>query len=466
MKRLLSTLVLAFFISASSFAQISKVDFAVDKKDELLDFVSLGKEGFIIKTGTKKTNTKDLNWKLTHFTNDKKQIWQVPLSTFQSERGLGENIVATRTGSYVYHIENIGENWLKGSKEAKLTQISQKGKVRVFDIKEDMFKSMGNLLQAQFVDNEYLYVIKTDESASPTKLLINAFSHDNFSFKQTAVILPNSEANWQFITQNENHIWLASKPYDEKTSNTTTDLIAIDYLGTIQKKLSLNIDLDNRYFSPFVSYSFNPGVKHNQGNETQFYAESSKFSSYSGQGTTYTSFASSYSHGHLIIDEEKNIIIWYGLYNNSASKLDRADAEGYYIYAYNLESKPLWQYVSSEEDLFDQDKIFRRKVGYERPTMAYLTDDSKVSLQFATSDMIQTTKFDLNGKKIAEYSNSNYDKIFSYYDFFSSFSNEKINGFLDEYASGRQLTYLSNKNCNDKLLIEFKRGERISLLSW
>ncbi|MDF9800859.1 hypothetical protein OKW21_006122 [Catalinimonas alkaloidigena] len=465
MKRSFFTLVLASFISISSLAQTSKLDFAVDKKDELLGHLNLGKAGFVIKTGVKKTYSKELNWMLSYYTNDKQQRWQVPIATHQAEKGLGQNIVATPDGSYVYHIENMGWNVSKGTSESVITQIKSSGESKTFEVEKDTYEKMEGDFQVQFVDDQYLYMLNTEENKKTTTLKINTFSHDDFTFKQLSTQLPITDEEWRYITHNDKHIWLATKIFDEDGTNAFTKIIAVDFEGTKQREQTLLIKLEEDYFSGFIRFGYNKGAKQNQGSEEQFYSSRSHTSS-NGKALSNL-LENGYTHGHLMIDEARNLIIWYGLYDHKNSKASNADIEGYYLQAYTLDGKLLWQYKSGENDLFRQDKrLIKQCFGVERKALAYIAEDGNFTFQLASPEMVHTVRFDLHGKKIAEHSNPLYDKIFAYDDFFSSFSDKKINAYLDEHASKRKVSYLGNNTCNEDLLIEFVEGERMSLLSW
>ena len=104
----------ALLISTLAFAQEKNIPIPLENDEEVLDFVDLQEHGFILKTGKDKNYTKDLNWQLSHYSPQLELLWKVPIETTQMNKGLGQEIVASPTGSYVYHLENKGYNSIWG----------------------------------------------------------------------------------------------------------------------------------------------------------------------------------------------------------------------------------------------------------------------------------------------------------------------------------------------------------------
>jgi len=457
----------AILVTVFSYAQDRNVEIPLEKNEEILDFVDLQEHGFILKTGKDKNYTKDLNWQLSRYSPQLELLWKVPIETTQMNKGLGEEIVASPTGSYVYHLENKGYNTTLGVNKVQLTQIAN-GVSKTHELESEELKILDGNISVKSCDEQYFYMIgiEKEDKDIPSHLFFHRFSHVDFSYSKKKVDLPltgqdNSITSWEYAGHNNDNIWLTSKVISDK--NYHCQLIAIDWQGNITKKIKLQTHVNEHYLRPSLNYHpQHRGTAVNLfGNITQYV----NLNHPSGMAhADYTLGMDAWAN--VLVDEENKIIYTYGLYGKKKYRGRAAFVDGYYICGYDLEGNLLWKNISDETSPIAEDKLFRKRLlSHQRTTMATLTANNTIKFQIGSYVNIHTCEFSKDGKKIKEYKNEFKDGL-NYYSFSVCFSPQSdANQYYYDHVS-KKTSHYGYSSANGCILIEHEKNNNLSLLKW
>lgn len=464
MKYKVLTLIAASCIHLIAFAQ-KTVDMPLEKGETTLDFVNLQEHGFVLKTGKDKNYSKDLDWQLSYYTPTLELIWEVPIETTQINKGISQDIIACPSGSFVYHLEK--RIYTIGASDLFLTQINRKGEVKTHEVDQQTFKDMKGKTVFRFCDEQYLYFINLDEDGDKNEggqFFVHQISHADFSLQTKTIKLPlvdKSFTEWEYVTHNDEHLWLASKALTDKPQSYQCQIVALDWQGKVTHKTTLNHQVENLYLRPSVNHRYIPGADGFSNGGIRVMSTTNHTT-----GMTYTNASLGKSaYGGILVDEENNRIYAYGLYGNSKG-VGNGYVDGYYLSAYNLEGQKQWQQISTESDPLTEDSYFRKHTPeYLRSTVVYLTKDHHIRLQIGGVKNIFTHEFAEDGKKLKSYANTFKNGV-GYNSYFLCFDpKHPASQYYQEHFSKKSVYYGSNFSDNS-ILIENDNKSKISLLQW
>lgn len=461
---------LVYFFSFFSYAQ-KTVNPPLEKGEVLLDFVDLQENGFVIKTGKDKNYSKDLDWVLSYYSPELNLIWKVPIETSQMNKGLGEDIITCPSGKYIYHLENRGYNAFIGTSEMYVTQISKSGQTKVTEIDKETYEKIGGAEEIKLCDEEYLYLIglEQEEKKETTTLFLNRFAHKDFAFSNSETTLPSiiddkSVSDWEYAGHNDKHIWLVSKTLSEETDDYKFQLVGINWQGQIEKELTLNTQIADLYLRPSRNFKYSTGAEFLRNGHLN-----STSSTSSSTGVPYLRYSlDTETWSSSLVDENNNIIYVYGLYGNKklGSMGKSAYTDGFYLIAYDLQGKQLWQHISTENDPLLEDKYFQKKIQFQqRTTLASLSTTNTIKLQIGSIKNIYTYEFSKEGKKLDNYSNT-FDKEADYSSFFLCFS-PKAPAHKYYYTNvSKKSSFYASISPHKSVLIKYDGKNDLSLLHW
>lgn len=285
--------------------QSTTTNIPLNKGEQVLRFIDLGKNGFVLKTGNDVGMVGKKNTVLHYYSHDLTKIWEQPISDISKDDGKNfDPIVISPDGSYVYHIEEISK---LGKHSIYLTQISKTGERKTRSI-DEVFNFKCNAVF--FCTKEFLYMYavdskntlspegyKTDYNSKINYKLIQV-SHSEFNKKEFTLNVTNpDEALFQIhILPGEtylgqpinipaysvNHQWLYAgndgtnlffylSQFDIKKTQTTIQVVKVSPSGSILNTMSLNVDLAGKYPRPVYPASLNGGFSYCQNHSASDY---------------------------------------------------------------------------------------------------------------------------------------------------------------------------------------------------
>ncbi len=348
-----------------AFAQDGQREITLGKREMVVESVYLGDKGFILKTGIPGNLVRGTN-RLFYFNGQGALVWEKKIDNEYQGLRSKNMTVATPDGSVVYHIESK-TNSFAGEKQ-QLTQINAKGEAKKLELA--IGDDYGKNLQSIFCDEKYLYYLATqnghelrDKKKGSEKLILNRFTHNGLKHSKVVLDLPaiaNPELTsfWSYAGQGKQGKYLVSKTLLTHANQQTFDLVVIDADGKVIKKTTIAYELGEGYVRPAVCLSAGEGQEWHQGSrnlvnlnfESQGLPMTTAMLPPVGSGPPAIRFYSAGSptsagFGYLHLDAvpEENAIYAYGLLGPSPFKVLAPGYEGFYVYKFDLNGKPVWK---------------------------------------------------------------------------------------------------------------------------
>ncbi|MEW4922478.1 hypothetical protein [Algibacter sp. 2305UL17-15] len=332
--------------SFSLFAQNSTAEVALDKSCVLLNFIDLGENGFIVKTGKEKAAySKKLKWQVHYFDNDLNLIYSMPIKKDQLDTGSGNPILASRSGDYFYH-EEFKITTSFGAGKGHFTQIKKDKNIKTHDVKYKDYK--GKSIENSFVDDDYYNMLcvekekKSRKNKNPKKTYtLYQFDHAEFNRTEVILDLPQiieeddiDKTSWEFSDQKGGFIYMSRKDLNFESDNHTYHVVALNKSdGKIANQFTLNFSIGSKHIRP------------SNNNIEIFGARYSSLGDFSLKTVgTGTSSRGSFHHrlsafGKLKLDLDSQKAYVFGLYGDKEFKRIGSTYQGYYIKGYNFNGK-------------------------------------------------------------------------------------------------------------------------------
>ena len=445
-------------LSVRSFAQ-TKVDIPLEPGEKLTGFVDLKERGFIIETS--KSND-DSEREFSYYKPTLKMAWKTPAEIGLPMLSFVQRVVASPSGDFLYCLRTEGKSILGGSSDLMATQFNQKGQSKVHTIDKATLKKIKGVEMLRSCDEAYFYLVTLFEGNKrvPTQLILNRFSHQDFSFSEVTVDLPLIDANkstseWAYAGHGPERIWLVSKSIPKDKSAYQCQLVAINWQGQVVDKIVLNNQVAGLYLIP---------------SQNHLYGAEGKLVQAPLLPATYTSGTPQplpvNAHTSVLVDEPNNIIYVYGMHGKKKSPSRVAPVAGYYLTAYDLKGQQRWQKVSTEKDQLVADKQFcRRTPNAYRTTMAYVMGNDAFCLQLASVKNCYTYEFSKEGQVLAAYQRASKSQGSQPIFFPVNAAAQPMQTYYRTHASSDKTYYISFSSQGD-VLVEYDNKDKLSLLRW
>lgn len=314
------------------------------EKSYVLQTIDLGENGFIIKTGNNKSNSKNLDWTVHSYTKDLELKWSVGLEKTQINKGMANYMVADYNGGYVYHLEEKGYNPTMGAGSFQITQISKNGVIKTFEITD--LKKILKYRRYAFCNKDGLYFLatengnikKTNKKKSMEKFYCIKYSHSDFSKKRINCELPSildykKSTFWEFIGNNNQQMFFSRKIRDKKLGF-EVEIATIGVDGTFKNKFKKELDVKGSEIIPSSCHGNNYAANTSLYNEDRYH-----FNVWvEGNKKTYTAINESY--GEVTYDYSKETFYAYGLKRNGEYFIDNFNKKGEREWNLNVKMPP------------------------------------------------------------------------------------------------------------------------------
>lgn len=246
------------------------------------------------------------DYKLLYYTPEKGKVWETTIHKKQKVQNLGEHIIYSSSGNFIYLLEEIG---YQHERKYLCTQIDIKGEQRTFEIK-DLDKK--GLLQYAYAGDSFLYLAYRDSNSPKNKegfrnydLTIHRYSNSDLSYEKITVDLPamnDGEQHffWYYCGHEEGAFYLAYREiYDQKLLFT---IVKVSPSGKIIKTINFDATPQEGFIQPSSMDDYYNGVVENTGsskiNWTSF-----------GEYTYRVAFSPAFGHIKIV----DSMIYVYGL---------------------------------------------------------------------------------------------------------------------------------------------------------
>ena len=439
------------------------VNIPIDKEHVVLDFVSLQEQGFLIKTGIREYHTTDVDWHLRYYTSGLQEVWSVPLEA-KDEKSFRQQIIATSSGSYVYHLERRGVIRSGNVGSIQLTQITKDGAKRAYAYDEDSFGEAEGKEELLFCDSSHLYLVLMNEGSkrTPPQVILNRISHDNLSFSQQVIALPyiakdKSIYPWEYVGHGDQHIWFASRAASRKTGSHQCQLVAVDWQGNVGRPVTINSQV-GKHLRVSLNRKSCPGAVINR--------ITSKKNTYSSQ-TSSSSPIILRADGlaGIQVDDNNEIIYIYGFYGKDPQNNRRSHSAGFHLTAYDTQGNQRWQHLSTDQDAIVTDGIITERLhDTQRGSIVEISKQGTLRLQLRLPYRLYTYHFTKDGRIAKAFQDpfvSPYSVVSSTVAPYNSLARE----YCEENASHKKIFYGFTTD-KTHVLVEDFQGKELNLLKW
>jgi hypothetical protein len=252
-----------FLFSSICKSQIKEEVIQLSEKHYLLDVYLAGKNGFVLKTGKTTLNSKKLDFNLLYYSNNLEKKWSIPIDKLQINKGLSEELIVSKTGKTVYHLEYMGYNQMVGSSKISTTVISNDGTKSNFEI--EGIKDFGYRQITIGTDDCLVFLCTKDgnevtiNKKNDEKLVLHKINNVDFKITSIELSLPKFEnpkqsTFWKYIGHTDKKIILESKtiPDYKQINILECKIVEIDFDGNILNISVLKPDLGKYYIGPSV----------------------------------------------------------------------------------------------------------------------------------------------------------------------------------------------------------------------
>lgn len=376
------------FLSFSLSAQTNTAKIEFEKSCQLLDFIDLGKNGFIIKTGKEKAAySKKLKWEVHCFDNDLNLIYSMPIKKEQLDTRSGNPINASHNGSYFYH-EEFKITTSFGAGKGHLTQIKKDKSVKTFDIKYKDYKD--TTLNNTFVDDNYYCMLRTKEEKKSRKnknvkktYLLYKFDHATFNRKEVILELPQvvgekgiDKTFWKFSDQDETFIYMERKDLNFESGNHVYHVVVLNKSdGKIANQFALNFSIAPKHIRPSNNNIEIKGARYSSFDD--FYTKTNTMNT--GNATSSSTFIlhTSRAFGKLKLDIDAQKAYVFGLYGDKKFKRVGPINKGYYLLGYDFTGKKIFETKKGLPVALAKESGFRiHNIPYQRILKFSIKDDN------------------------------------------------------------------------------------------
>jgi len=236
--------------SGHLFSQDKRYDVSLNKNELVLEVANIEEGGLLIKTGALSLFGKNVNT-IHYISSSGQELWSKELKSEIAMLRSHNILVASPNGDVVYNIE-LNANMFYNEAQY-LTQIKRDGEEKKFvlKVKEEYGKNLLNI----FCDDQYLYYVTAEEGwemhenkKTKEKLVINRFSHNDFSYTKIYPSMPTIEDGettsfWIYGGQFEGEKYFYSKTIDIDKGAGSVQLVVLDNEGKVLRKSLIPITL-------------------------------------------------------------------------------------------------------------------------------------------------------------------------------------------------------------------------------
>lgn len=345
-------------------SQQKRVDIDLERNESIHDFLDLGSNGFIIKTGKDQIFNKDENWVVRHYKPNLELAWEVHVPKTEVTKNLASPLIASPSGDYVYQIENKGgvAVWSKGGMH--ISQINQEGKLRSWEIDPKILKDLdvshfsGNGFQ--FCTDSYFYLMKPEEETNG----FYRWDHKEWQGEKKAVNLPAFKSGgddeyyrtWRFLGQSNGTLYYSgSSTTGAGGRNIRIFVVGIDEVNLeVKKEFSFDLNLEKGKFI----YPYNNIIVTKEATNSEYFSSEAFELKTLGNSTRMDPNFGAYIK--TVLDEVHGTIYLVGYYGNYefSSNASKCNYEGYYIQKYNLAGELLWKVQKAVPAPLRAERIF------------------------------------------------------------------------------------------------------------
>lgn len=435
-------LLMLTLVGCSLFAQNNTAEIELDRGCMLLDFLDLGENGFIIKTGKEKAAySKKLKWKVHYFDNDLNLIYAIPIKKEQIDTGSYNPILASHNGDYFYHKElKITTSF--GAGKGHFTQIKKDKSVKTHDIKYKDYK--GKSIENTFVDNNYYNMLCVDEEKKSKKnknpkknYILYKFDHAEFKRTEAIIELPQiveedgiDKTSWAFSDQNEDFIYMSRKDLNFESGNYIYHVVAINKSdGKITNQFKLNFSMNTKHIRPSNNHIEISGARYSNLNDFSLESVGAGANSRGYLHHTLRAF------GKLKLDLDNQKAYVFGLYGDKEFKNVGSTYQGYYIQAYNFNEEKEFEIIKELPESLAKESGFKvHNIPHQR-ILSFKIFEENLELFIKSKKQEYIISFSNSGNHIKTFNAKPLRKIKNekpYRNILELISSQDIKGFLEE----------------------------------
>ncbi|MEP5340177.1 MAG: hypothetical protein ABJL44_11275 [Algibacter sp.] len=462
-------------VSFSLFAQHKAAEIELEKGCMLLDFLDLGENGFIIKTGKEKAAySKKLKWEVHYFDNDLNLIYTMPIKKDQLDTRSDNPILASHSGDYFYH-EEFKITTSFGAGKGHFTQIKKDKSVKTHDVKYKDYK--GKSIEKAFVDDDYYNMLcveeekKSKKNKNPKKTYtLYKFGHVEFNRTEVILDLPQiieeegiSKTFWEFSDQKENFIYMHRKDLNFESGNHTYHVVALNKSdGKIANQFQLNFSIGLKHIRP------------SNNNIEIFGAHYSSLNDFSFETVGTGESSRGYFHhrlsafGKLKLDLDQQKAYVFGLYGDKEFKNIGSIYQGYYIQGYNFNGEKEFEVLKGLPQNLAKESGFKvHNIPHQR-VLALKVFEENLELSISSKKQSYMTRFSNSGEYIKTVNVKPLRKIKNEKpnrEILELISSEDVKVFLDKRKPskrpGEDDLFIFNRKKNTDILFEKKDDKLI-----
>jgi len=391
-------------ICLMGYAQDNVASIKLSDGEKLITTLSIGDNGLIIKTGKVGKNTKKLSWKLKYYSDDLKLLWDVPLQTLQSNSGIKSPVVATPSGSYVYHREVISA--------PSLTQIDKEGTVRIHPLQYD--KAVSHIKHI-FCDETYLYFVSTvsgkefyaDKKMLKEQIIIKRIRHRDFSEKNILLELPlltvpKTQSFWTYVGHSEEGIYFMKSTINKKEAAYNYHIVTVSSEGKITRNVSIDLSLEGKHMRPSGNHKISTG--NYQYDLPDF---NSNYAHYVGYGHQIRLRMDNMDgFGSVVVDNNNECMYIYGLYGPAPFKTAGSKYEGYFIYKYDMDGSSEWKVKNKVSTKLYTNSYFKIHAEPASRSLVLRVFPDKIKFQIWFKKEVHSYELSTGGEAVTDYINN------------------------------------------------------------
>lgn len=374
--RLLSIVFLIAF-SFISYAQLK----VVSKDLRLTDILRMGNNGLLLEASPNFSSTVltkggfssggGKNEKTYMYLNAEGKIeWEKTIT--DNEKGSYTFLVASPTGNVAF----IAEWKSFPGKEIYVTQINKNGEIKRSTLESN--SSYGKSLLSVFCDDEYLYLLATENNNEKShnkqateRLILNRFKSSTLAYSRVLVAAPAVSAGestifWNYVGNIENEIYLVSKEINLEDALNVYRIAAINSDGKLIRETKINHRLANYKFQRaawdlLVNRSIFSNLDVNvyeDASGTSIANPTSLPQSNMGSYTWQLPEMRYGSFGLIQFDNYNKCFYIYGLSGPKAYQRLAAKYEGFYVNKFDMSGKQVWAIEQQVPEALMEEKYF------------------------------------------------------------------------------------------------------------
>lgn len=431
--------------------------------------VDLGERGFILKTSKLVPFTKNLDWKLRYYSTDLTLKWEADITAHDdlssSETSplaeyYPDQLVATRVGDYVYHVERT--SGILRARKMYLTQVDKQGKVIEHQVSNEIIQNMNGNKMAVVCSDEHLVYLTGEKSkpGKPNLLTFHRWKHSNLEYSRVSVELPfedKQSTSWQYLTHSPEKIWVMQKTISKDDKSYLARLISLNWEGKQLDEILLRDNLSLRMLKG-VKYQYVPYTSQDQSAryqlETEFGIDSDPLTNNYTETSAVVDKMVEGSVLGIALDEEKNTVYTYAY-------IAKKKFAGYFITTFDLEGNKKWTYTSKPDDPVLTNKKLVKMPDYRATYLVPLKHGFRI--HFSGLEEVNSVTFNDAGKITDRFNNEFWMVTFdSYYACLPE--NLPGNKYIKEYG-GKKSFYRSTMDEEHPVIIHHEKY-KLTLLSW